>query len=525
MILCLLSSIFLSLYLHHKYCLYQEARSLENYINVINYRTKQAVFQMRRSVAQVQNSVDICSTKDLNQLRKLVLHYPYIEDLGRITPDNKLICSALWGQFTPPIQLPDPMIHNGILTQVWPKLSNIFNTGQMRDILSSSNVFIVSSPTIFLELSRQMHNTGGVLYDKYSKQIFHIFDDMTHQEAIDAIQTAPQSFSFFQTNQILTLTMCPAGFNFCISGIDKSIGIFDMSLWQWLSGMLLGALMGVSLIFQWIFIHSKRRSMKYRLKLALKHQQFYSLYQPKIQLKTGKIIGVEALARWQDKELGQVPADQFIACAEKNALITPLTRQLFSQNLMEMQHILRAKPDFTLSINLSIQDLTDQSFLLFVEKQVKQHKIKPEQITFEVTERSAAQSDTLKQATKRFIRKGYQISLDDFGTGFSNLSWLTAFKPNEVKIDRMFIQSIGTQTVNQITLKSIFHLVSNLDVTLVFEGIESIEEVNYLLQHTSNAIGQGWLYSKAIEATTLDTLLRNQPFMNNAFLENISNKN
>ncbi len=518
----LLFSISVSLFAHHAFYLYQEQHSLQRYLEGIIERTKQSVFQMRTSLnLAITNDQIACSDKDLNSLRIALLKYPYIEDIGRITEDHKLICSALWGPFTPPLELPKQANIDTSFRINWPETNGLFAKGQQRSVFSAGNAFVIPSPATFTDLIRHSRKTGSVLYSSKKQHIYRIFDDITLEEAKKAMSYSKNNVPMLPTaNNILTLRICPAGFNFCATAIDKRTGYFDMNIWQWLWAILVGAFFGMFMAFSWAIFKSNRRSLIYRLKYAIKNDQIYSLYQPKIQLNTGKIIGVEALARWQDQELGTVSPDQFIACAEKNKLITPLTQQLVKKNLDDMLRYLKANSDFTLSINLSIQDLSNPSFLHFVERQVQQRGIHPGQIIFEVTERSAAQSDVLKQVTKRFLRKGYQISLDDFGTGFSNLSWLTAFDPHEIKIDKMFIQSIGTQTVNQITLDSIFLLVSKLDVKLVFEGIESLEEVDYLTQHTPNAIGQGWLYSKAVDTESLGKLLKNQPFTSTAFLTN-----
>ncbi|WP_394183267.1 EAL domain-containing protein [Marinomonas posidonica] len=519
----LLVSISISLYAHHVLYLYQEKRSLQNYLEGVIDRTKQSVFQMQASLnLAITNNQTTCSDDDLNSLRKALLKYPYIEDIGRITADHKLVCSALWGTFTPPIEIPGQGHQDSHFRLSWPVINGLFVKGLQRSVFNSGDAFVIPSPATFADLTRYAKKTGSVLYSSKEHYIYQTFDDITLEEAQRAISYSQDNVPLFPTgNNLLTLKICPASFNFCATAIDKQTGYFDMSVWQWLWSILVGVFFGLFTAFSWAIFKSNRRSLIYRLKYALKNDQIYSLYQPKIQLSTGKIIGVEALARWQDQELGTVSPDEFIACAEQNKLITPLTQQLVKKNLDDMRSYLQADLEFTLSINLSIQDLSNQSFLHFIEKQIKQRDIHPGQIIFEVTERSAAQNDVLKQATKRFLRKGYQISLDDFGTGFSNLSWLTAFEPNEIKIDKMFIQSIGTQTVNQITLDSIFQLVSNLDVKLVFEGIESLEEVDYLTQHTPNAIGQGWLYSKAVDAKKIGKLLNNQPFTCSTFLAHV----
>jgi len=516
----LLVSIGISLYAHHALYLYQEQRSLQNYLEGVIDRTKQSVFQMRTSLnLAMTNDQMACSDEDLNSLRETLLKYPYVEDLGRISADHKLLCSALWGTFTSPLELPAQGHQDSHFSLSWPDTTGLFVTGLQRAVFSSGDAFVVPSPATFADLTRYARKTGSVLYSSNEQHVYQTFDDITFEEAQKAMSYSKDNVPLLPTaNNLLTLTICPAGFSFCATAIDKQTGYFDMSVKQWLWSVLVGVFFGLFTAFSWAIFKSNRRSLIYRLKYALKNDLIYSLYQPKVQLNTGKIIGVEALARWQDQELGTVTPDKFIACAEQNKLITSLTQQLVVKNLDDMHRYLQADSEFTLSINLSIQDLSNQSFLHFIEKQIKNRGINPEQIIFEVTERSAAQNNVLKQATKRFIRKGYQISLDDFGTGFSNLSWLTAFEPNEIKIDRMFIQSIGTQTVNQITLDSIFQLVRNLDVKLVFEGIESLEEVDYLTQHTPNAIGQGWLYSKAVDAKTIGKQLKNQPFTSSAFL-------
>ncbi|WP_197465346.1 EAL domain-containing protein [Marinomonas sp. TW1] len=522
MTIYLLLSISASLYIHHLFYLYQEKHSLQNYLEGVIDRTEQSVFQMHASLnLAITNHQVACSNEDLNSMRKTLLKYPYIEDIGRITADHKLVCSALWGEFLPPIKLPDEGNKDNLFRISWPITNGLFVKGLRRAVFSSGDAFVIPSPATFTNLTRYARKTGVVLYSSKEQHIYRTFDDITLEEADRAISYPQDNVPWLPTdNNFLTLSICPEGFSFCATAIDKKTGYYDMSLGQWLWSILVGVFFGLLTAISWAIFKSNRRSLIYRLKYALKNDQIYSLYQPKVQLKTGKIIGIEALARWQDQELGTVSPDKFIACAEQNKLITPLTQQLVKKNLDDMRRYLQADSEFTLSINLSIQDLSNQSFLHFIEKQIKQRGIHPQQIIFEVTERSAAQNNVLKQATKRFLRKGYQISLDDFGTGFSNLSWLTAFEPNEIKIDRMFIQSIGTQTVNQITLDSIFQLVSNLDVKLVFEGIESLEEVDYLTQHTPNAIGQGWLYSKAVDAKTIGKLLKNQPFTSATFLAN-----
>jgi len=467
-----------------------------------------------------QIEAPICSNEDIQSLRLILSNYPYINDLGRISKDDEILCSVLWGKISEPKKLPVDHIKDSSFEKTWPFIKGIFSPNQTRAIFNNGNTFAVASPVTFLGITRYSPKTGSAIYAKHTNKIHQIFDDITYQQAEHVIAKSSTNLPWLTTPNALLITKnCPENYEFCIAGIDSKVGIYDMSLVEWIKMVFYGACIGVILSFVITLFISNRRTLIYRLKYAIRMDDIYSLYQPKIHLKTGRIIGVEALARWDDKELlGSVSPDRFIECAESHNIISKLTKNLIIKNLQQIGPFLKQDALFSLSINLTVKDLSDQDFLNFIDRQVKRNGINTEQIIFEVTERSAAQNNTLKNATKSFLRKGYKISLDDFGTGFSNLSWLTTFEPNEIKIDKMFVQSIGTQTVSQIALNGIFQLVGSLNVNLVFEGIESTNEVDYILQFSPNAVGQGWLYSKAVDVDSLEELIKAQPYMDSSCL-------
>ncbi|WP_111638671.1 EAL domain-containing protein [Marinomonas shanghaiensis] len=514
-------SVCFSVFLHNWSALLSEKAKLNTYVKNISHRVTQSTFQMKTGIFLAnQIAAPICSHEDINELRTILSNYHYISDLGRITEDNQILCSAMWGKLLEPKSLPEKSIRSSSFEKSWPFISGLFSSNQIREIFSTGNAFVVASPATYLDIVRYSSKTGSVLYTKETKQIYRIFDDITIQQAQNLIHSPTPKLPLLTTpNSVLTVTNCPKSYDFCVSAIDSKIGIYDMGLWDWIKMLFIGSAIGIILSFLVTFYIANRRTLIYRLKYAIKMNAIYSLYQPKIHLKTGKIVGVEALARWDDNELGKVSPDLFINAAESHNIITELTKNLIIKNLKQIAPFLKNDTLFSLSINLTVKDLSDQDFLTFIDNEVKRNGINSEQIIFEVTERSAAQNNVLKNATKNFLRKGYKISLDDFGTGFSNLSWLTTFEPNEIKIDKMFVQSIGTQTVSQIALNGIFQLVGSLNVNLVFEGIESVKEVNYILQFSPDAIGQGWLYSKAVDIATLDELIKSQPYMQSSFLK------
>jgi len=275
--------------------------------------------------------------------------------------------------------------------------------------------------------------------------------------------------------------------------------------------IIIGFLFGGIISLLMSFARLRKHSLGSHLKRAIEKKLLHVQYQPKIQLQTGEIVGVEALARWNDDTYGAVSPDVFIALAEQNNQIKGLTKVIVEKTLMDMRDYLVNNESFFVSINLSIQDLTDTQFLSFIDDLVERHGIKQEQLIFEITERSAADQEAMSNTTKQFIKKGYQVSLDDFGTGYSNLSWLSALEADEIKIDKMFTQAIGTDSINQNMLHGIFQLIDNLKMHVVFEGIEDQCAEDYILERSPDAIGQGWLYSRPVHANEIGQLLDTQP--------------
>lgn len=121
-----------------------------------------------------------------------------------------------------------------------------------------------------------------------------------------------------------------------------------------------------------------------------------------------------------------------------------------------------------------------------------------------------------------FTKTGYKISLDDFGTGYANLSWLSKIQPHEIKVDKIFTQSIGTESINQNMLNAIFLMLQKLEATVVFEGIETQEQLDYLTSLSSEAMGQGWLFARPMKTNQLENYLQTKKAKNKCHSERIA---
>jgi EAL domain-containing protein (putative c-di-GMP-specific phosphodiesterase class I)/ActR/RegA family two-component response regulator len=216
------------------------------------------------------------------------------------------------------------------------------------------------------------------------------------------------------------------------------------------------------------------------LELALEHNEFFILYQPKIECKSGAPAGFEALARWKHPERGTIMPDSFIPVAEEAGLIDSLTTQVFGQSL---EWFSRVFPDsnLKLSVNISAKSLIDIHLADSLSDLCLRHQVAPERIVLELTETSAMVDPILSlDLMTRFRVKGFQLSIDDFGTGYSSMVQLVRLPFSEIKVDRSFVIQAQQSRESRTVIKSIVDLGHSLGLIVTAEGVEDFETFNYL---------------------------------------------
>ncbi len=240
------------------------------------------------------------------------------------------------------------------------------------------------------------------------------------------------------------------------------------------------------------------------LKLAVEQNLIEVQYQPKIDLNTRTIIGVEALARLNTENSALNNPDTFIALAEETGLIHSLGMQVCRKAIQQLAQWRCEGHSVSLAINVSAKQLETSDFSTFLKSLCQQHSIDPSLIDVELTESSYIkinhpQLDQLRQAN-------FRISIDDFGTGYSNLGYLTHFVPHQLKLDRSFINEMTHSQSKSALVESIVGLAKNQNIEVVAEGIET-EIQAHLLKRMGVQVGQGYLFSKPIDADLVRPLL------------------
>ena len=244
------------------------------------------------------------------------------------------------------------------------------------------------------------------------------------------------------------------------------------------------------------------------LELALKNNQFYVNLQPKVNLNTGEIDSFEALARWNSPKLGQVSPFDFIEAAESIGKIQYIDMIVLEKVLEWLQvRKLRGLPLYKVSVNISANHFYETDFEQKIAKIIQQYEIEPVYICLELTESIGLFDLELAKSKLKGLKKiGVSSSVDDFGMGFSSLSYLHQLPIAEMKIDRSFIQEIhkpGTKTIVQ----TLILLAKNLNLTVVAEGIETIEQVK-ILNDLNCPVGQGFYFYKPMSLKQIDAILK-----------------
>ncbi|PUA17814.1 EAL domain-containing protein [Glaciimonas sp. PCH181] len=271
-----------------------------------------------------------------------------------------------------------------------------------------------------------------------------------------------------------------------------------------------GFLMAAFIVGIVIWVLRRRLSPLGELKIAVERREFVVYYQPIVKLSTGLCIGAEALVRWQHPDGSMTRPDLFIPLAEESGLILPITDQVIAAVVRDMKKCLASNSGLHIAINLSAQDIKTGRVLAVLESALRDTGIKPKQIWLEATERGFMDIEAARTTICRARTMGFAVAIDDFGTGYSSLSYLLGFPLDALKIDKSFIDTIGTDSATSSVTPHIIGMAKTLQLDIIAEGIETQEQADYLLAREVE-YGQGWLFAKALPAEEfLNFYRRNQ---------------
>jgi c-di-GMP phosphodiesterase len=263
----------------------------------------------------------------------------------------------------------------------------------------------------------------------------------------------------------------------------------------------------------------RRRELEKDLRDALARDQFYLVYQPQISYRDHRVVGVEALIRWQHPEHGLVPPDLFIPLAEQNGTIIAIGEWVLDQACKQLRdwHD-QGFVDLRMAVNLSTVQLHHAELPRVVNNLMQMYRLPPRSLELEVTETGLMEDiSTAAQHLLSLRRSGALIAIDDFGTGYSSLSYLKSLPLDKIKIDKSFVQDLLDDDDDATIVRAIIQLGKSLGMQVIAEGVETAEQEAYIISEGCHE-GQGYLYSKPLPARELGAYLKQAQRSNAAIL-------
>ncbi len=258
---------------------------------------------------------------------------------------------------------------------------------------------------------------------------------------------------------------------------------------------------------------SRRLEMTNCLRHALQHDEFVVYYQPKVDTRQRKIVGVEALIRWEPEPGTVISPNEFIPLAEDSGLIVPIGEQVLRTACRQAMVWQSSGHSLAVAVNLSPRQFSEKNFLSSIDDALQDSGLSPSLLELEITETLMMENEDLAIGLLwKLKNRGIRISVDDFGTGYSSLAYLKQLPIDILKIDRSFIRNLPDHPDDVVLTATIINMVKGLGLEVVAEGVETAKQLRFMIEHDCSLI-QGYLFSPPLPADRLSELLKHPDSM------------
>jgi sensor c-di-GMP phosphodiesterase-like protein len=491
--------IWISIQLAWREALANAESRVQNHASILVHRGEVADNQIK-SAHSLLDAVHFpsCSAEEVTLMRQLAVTSKYIQAVGRIS-GNQLICSSLGN--AAPIEIGPPDLYTENLAEerfnVW-----IF-TGQTRPlfVISEDGYAFVVDSSLMEDLPDTPPDISVGIFVPSQPQ----HDPITSSNGViqtSWLRTIPKgtSASFVDDGWVVSVVRAEHADIAAVAAYPSSY------IWQQLRPFLFifiafGLLCTGGLTWAVAHISRLRQSLPSSLRRAAKRKEFFVEYQPIVDLATLRWVGAEALVRWRH-EGRVVRPDEFIPDAEESGVITLITACVADIVAIDLSTLLKFDTNFFVAINLSGPDLLTADTVNVLRKVIDTSHARPCNLHVEATERCFLQADHSRWMIALIRSMGMPVAIDDFGTGYSSLSCLQTLGLDALKIDKTFVETIGTDGATSQVVPHIIEMAHSLELTMIAEGIESQAQVEFLRNHGVR-FAQGWLFGKPMDLASI----------------------
>jgi sensor c-di-GMP phosphodiesterase-like protein len=489
-------SIFLSLMIAQNQAISKETRRLREITNGVLMRMSSTREQFTNVVAHFAHVAekDACAPQHIQKMQEFNISGFFLQAVAHVK-DNRIVCSSISEVFDG-IDLGTPFRTEPDGTRLWANIKVADWQNHHLVVMEKAGWAIVMVPSHAIEAL----GNSGVSVGIFGIQSHKLYT-ARGEIASDWLQRyhGKQALTFIDKERHMLVYMAPNQLN--MTGVVAAMPLKDINddLVSFIQILIpLAMVVGISLGGIFIYMQRTRYSTKSAILRALANNEFYLEYQPIMNLQNKLCVGAEALIRWKTPDNNFISPDTFIPAAEASGVICQITQRVFELVAKDMHTALNMHKNFHVGINISSHDIRSGELLPMIEHLKKSTGAQGRQILIEVTERGFLDDDEALTTIKNIRACGVMVAIDDFGTGYSSLSYLTKFQLDYLKIDKAFVDSVGTDAVTSHVAFHIIEMAKTLQLDMVAEGVETEQQAQILRERGVKYV-QGWLFSKSLK--------------------------
>jgi sensor c-di-GMP phosphodiesterase-like protein len=477
----------------------QAESRLDQYANRVLADAASSSAESRAVLSRMNTSpYPACSDSEIAFFRKLVFQSQYLKAGGRIR-NGRIECSTTLGR-TDQVQAQyQPDISQGDGTKLFKNLPPFRVDDQMVIAIQTGDSFVVYNPYNLKTLAALPMRYAVTVQDAPTRQTGQLLGELPSSQGSD-LSSIVTTEGKTRIGDSLYATRCSNEYATCMTA-HMSVPDALLGSHRYITAFVaLGGFSGVLLGLLCPLLYRRNKSVEQQLARAIRGDALTVVYQPIVDLTTGRIVEAEALVRWTDEYNNAVSPDVFVKVAEERGFVGDITKLVVRHVLRDFGSTMRARPDFRVNVNIAAADLGDSGFVPMLEDALFDAEISARSLGIEITESYTARRQVAKDTILRLRQKGHFVHIDDFGTGYSSLAYLHDLSVDSIKIDKAFTKAIGTDAVTVSILPQILTMAETLKLHVIVEGIETRAQANYFAAGHENVYGQGWLFGRPVTA-------------------------
>jgi sensor c-di-GMP phosphodiesterase-like protein len=456
-----------------------------------------AIFELRSGSPQ-----EPCSPEQLARMRVIVARASYLIGLGYLEDNNRLLCSTV-APFEAPVELgpADRINPSGVwswgaveLPGVAGARFNINSRGEYAAIIAPQLVIDILEDDSTISLTQVGRDGVRIIRSRgqFKPEWLTGYEGkaMAFSDADHFVVVQPSRNQ--ETEVIAAMTR------------EQVDGMIADAAWRRLP---VGLLVGLLLAALVLLFTRNRLSFKAELQTALNRNEFFLLYQPVIDLRTGRCVGAEALIRWNRSDGEVIRPMAFIPAAEENGLIQQVTASVMQMVARDATELIRNNPQTHIAINFSAEDLHSPQTEERLQALIRECGGASHNIVIEATERGLIAPEKARGILVTIREQGFKVAIDDFGTGNSSLSYLATYDLDFLKIDKSFVDALGEDTPSSQVAFHIIEIARSLGLQMIAEGVET-ERQRDILREAGVQFAQGWVFGRPMPMADLAEFMR-----------------